>query len=100
MKLLRYLKVLSITVAAVAVVGSLVVCALVPRDAIVDYFPVLQDILPPPAAKPKPVEAKAPVVDAVKKTDPVVALPETITFPFNISARVSNLSFAFCFRAP
>ena len=79
MKLLRYLKVLSITVAAVALVGSLVVFALVPRDALVDYFPVLEGILPPPAAKPKPVEPEAPVVDAVKKTEPVVALPETIT---------------------
>ena len=79
MKLLRYLKVLSITVVAVAVVGSLVVFALVPRDALVDYFPVLEGILPPPAAKSKPVEPEAPVVTAAKKTEPVVALPETIT---------------------
>ncbi len=75
MKLLRYLKVLSITVAAVALVGSLVVFALVPRDALVDYFPVLEGILPPPAANSKPVEPEAPVVTAVKKPEPA-AVPD------------------------
>ncbi len=79
MTLIRYLKVLSVTVGAVAVVGSLVVFALVPRDALVEYFPPLQGILPPPEEKPDAVEPKAPVVEAAKKTETVVALPEAIT---------------------
>ena len=79
MKLLRYIKVLSGTIGAVGMVGSLVVFALVPRASIVDYFPVLQDIFPPPEEKPKMVEAKVPVVTVVKKPEAVVALPETIT---------------------
>ena len=79
MKFLRHLKVLSVTVGAVVVVGSLVVFAIVPRAALVDYFPVLQGIFPPPEEKPKPVEPKDPTVTVLKKPEPVVALPETIT---------------------
>ena len=77
MTLLRYLKVLSVTVGAVAIVGSLVVFALVPRDALVEYFPPLQGILPPPKEKPQPVDAKEPVVKTAKKTETVLALPAT-----------------------
>ena len=76
MKLLRYLKVLSGTIGAVAAVGALMIFVFVPREALVDYLPALQGILPAPEEKPEPVESKAPVVTVVQKPKPAVALLE------------------------